>query len=95
MLEKHLEAKIVAYCKAHDILCYKFSSPAHRGVPDRILIKNGKVLFLELKRPKGMPTALQTREIERIREHGIPATWTDSYEDAVMIMEGLCRDDVV
>jgi hypothetical protein len=83
MLEKQLEAKIVKYCKAHDILCYKFTSPAHRGVPDRLLIKGGKVLFLEIKKKGCLPTTLQTHEICRLRDHGVPATWTDSYEDAV------------
>lgn len=33
-------------------LCLKFKS-SYAGVPDRIVIFNGKVAFVELKRPKG------------------------------------------
>ena len=37
----------------HGFLYYKFTSPAHSGVPDRILIGHGKTVFVELKRPGG------------------------------------------
>jgi hypothetical protein len=82
MLEKHLERKVVAHCKANDILCYKFVSPAHRGVPDRLMIKNGKVLFLELKAPGNVPTALQKHEIQKLRDAGMKVGWTDNVDDA-------------
>jgi hypothetical protein len=34
-------------------LCWKFTSPGNKGVPDRIVILNGLVCFVETKRPKG------------------------------------------
>ena len=78
MRESTIERKLVAYCKAKGLLCYKFSSPAHRGVPDRIILGQGKVLFLELKATGCKPSALQLREIERIRVAGVGAAWCDS-----------------
>jgi hypothetical protein len=80
MNEKQLESKIVEYCKANGLYCRKFSSPAHAGVPDRVIAGKSRVMFLELKSPGKKPTALQLREIELIRAAGILALWTDSWE---------------
>jgi Holliday junction resolvase len=87
MLEKDLERKVVEYCRAKGILTYKFTSPAHRGVPDRVMIANGKVLFLELKREGQRPTALQYREIMKIKQAGGKAAWADTYGAAVMAID--------
>ena len=87
MLEKDLERQVVNYCKAKGVLTYKFTSPAHRGVPDRVMMANGKTLFLELKRPGGKPTALQLREIQKIEQAGVKAAWTDSLGGAQLLID--------
>lgn len=61
--ERKLERQLVAYCKKHEIYIRKFVSPGHVGVPDRILMANGQVLFIELKSPGKKATAIQQREI--------------------------------
>lgn len=91
-LEKDIERKLVFHCKSRNLLCYKFSSPAHRGVPDRVIIGYGKVLFLELKRKGEHPTELQMREIMRINHaacnHGyVEATWCDSVPQGKLIID--------
>lgn len=83
MKESKLEAKIVKHCRDRGILCYKFSSPARRGVPDRLLIKSGKVMFIEVKAPGKRPTRLQMREMAILNEAGVPVTWVDDYQIAV------------
>ena len=53
-LEKEIEAKLTAMVKRHGGLCLKWVCPGWAGVPDRIiLLPGGKVIFAELKRPKG------------------------------------------
>lgn len=84
--EAKIEKKVVAFCKKHRLYCRKFTSPAQRGVPDRIIGRNGHVLFLELKSPGNEPTALQTREITQLLNAGLHATWADSYETAVDVI---------
>jgi hypothetical protein len=79
MTEAHLEKKLVAFCREHGLLTYKFASPSHRGVPDRIIMGRGKVMFLELKRPGNKPTALQEREQRRITDCGICAWWASDW----------------
>lgn len=95
MLEKDLEAKIVRHCQTRGIWCRKFSSPNARGVPDRVLAKSGKVMFLEIKRPGNRPTALQQREIRVLREHGIFADWTYDYNMAVVMIDDFFAEDVI
>lgn len=56
----------------------KFASPARRGVPDRIFVHQGRVLFLEVKRPGEKPTPLQEHEIGLLRSAGANADWCDS-----------------
>ena len=52
-LEKEIEAKLVDVVKRHGGMCLKWVCPGWAGVPDRIvLLPGGKVIFVELKRPK-------------------------------------------
>lgn len=91
MLEKDLERKVVAYAKSKGVLCFKFASPGNRGVPDRILIgPNGKVWFLELKRPGQKPTALQLHVIDILRKQGAHAGWANDLGVAKSVIDHLC-----
>ena len=81
MTESTIEKALVAHCKARGLLTYKFSSPAHRGVPDRVIMGGGKLMFIELKRPGKEPTPLQQRELQRIREAGVHAYWSSNIDN--------------
>lgn len=82
-LEKDIERKVVAYAKSLGCLCYKFTSPAQRSVPDRIIITpHGVTGYLELKRPGGKPTEAQLYELGRLIDRNAPTDWADSVEDA-------------
>lgn len=87
MRERTLEKKVVKHCHAQQLKCYKFTSPSHIGVPDRLIMGRGKAMFLELKAPGNTPTPLQWRELKSLNEHGIFATWTDNYKKAVEIID--------
>jgi hypothetical protein len=79
--ESDIEKKVRNWALSHNILCYKFTSPGRSGVPDRMFIRDGKVVFVELKSPGKFATPLQMREIVLIKSHGIPAIWSSSFED--------------
>ena len=53
-LEKDIEAKLRKVVERHGGLCLKWVCPGWSGVPDRmILLPSGRLMFAELKRPKG------------------------------------------
>ena len=79
-IENDVETYLYNQAKKYDILCYKFTAPSTRGVPDRILIGNGKTIFLELKRPGEKPRKLQFAIHKRMREHGATVFVADTKE---------------
>ena len=81
--EDSVEDYLVARCRDEAILCFKFSSPSRRAVPDRILMghdANGHpvTLFIEVKRPGGKPRADQYAMLSNMRDHGAHAVVADS-----------------
>ncbi len=54
--------------------CFNFpirqSLGSYRGIPDRIAIKDGRVLFLEIKKPGGKQSKNQIEFQKRVEEAG-------------------------
>jgi hypothetical protein len=92
MREKIIEQLLSKECKARDILCYKFVSPNHRGVPDRLLIFNGHVCFVELKAPEGRLSQFQTRTINTIRSEGVAVHVIASAREVMSLVEEIAPD---
>lgn len=60
MKEKIIEKYLVQRVKDLGGRAYKFTSPAHRGVADRVVcLPNGQTWFIELKAPDGRLSELQ------------------------------------
>lgn len=69
MLERDVEAYFRKAVEARGGVAFKFVSPSHRGVSDRIVCLQGQTWFVELKRPGGRLSALQrifAAEMERL-----------------------------
>jgi hypothetical protein len=79
-LEKKLEKRCTDIAKANGWYTRKWASPSSRGVPDRIFIKEGKVIFIEFKAPGNRPTKLQEHEMGLIFDHGGIVGWVDDVE---------------
>lgn len=95
--ERDIDQALVRYAKSRGCLIYKFSSPSHRGVADRILVtpKLGTVVFIELKAPGEKPTALQLKFINEITNHGGLAYWVASVEAAKELVDGILQRDML
>ena len=59
-----------------------------KGIPDIIAIKQGRVLFLEIKRPKGNQSEYQRQFQIFIESHGGEYYVVRSLEDLMKIIEG-------
>lgn len=69
--EKQIEKALVEGVKKLGGAAYKFVSPGHAGVPDRmIVLPGGAIIFAELKRPGGKTTPLQDAEIKKMQSLG-------------------------
>lgn len=82
MRESVIEKYLVKRCKEEGWLCYKFSSPAQRGVPDRIVcMPRGTVVFVEVKQENGVLSKLQEVCHEELLKLGQFVTVVWSKED--------------
>jgi hypothetical protein len=85
MLEKNIEAHLVKRVKEIGGIAYKFVSPAHRGVADRVVcLPNGVVWFVELKAPGGRLSPLQKvfeDDMARLRQRYV-CLWSNEQVDA-------------
>jgi len=71
MREVELERKLVKAVKAQGGICPKFTSPGFDGMPDRIvLLPNGRIGFVEVKRKGEKPRPLQLARHEMLRKIG-------------------------
>jgi len=59
------------------------------GAPDRIAIKNGRVLFIEVKAPKGNQSGYQKRFQKYMEISGGEYILARSVEDVMNIIEGV------
>ena len=86
--ERQIEKRVGDYVKTKHGQWIKLSGL--KGIPDRmILLPQGKVGFLEMKRPGNKTSDMQDIWLERLRALGFKATWSDNYEDSVKFVESL------
>lgn len=79
MREKELEQKFKKSVeKMLGALVWKFVSPGVAGVPDRIVIMNGHIAFVELKAPGKKLRKLQKYRVNQLRNKGIDVFVIDS-----------------
>lgn len=77
--ETHIEQYLRKKIEELGGTAYKFVSPGHTSVPDRLcVLPQGYVLFIECKRPGKMPTSKQQEEIAKLCELGQWVYWVDT-----------------
>lgn len=86
MLEKDVEKAICKFAKDSGITVLKLGGMNDRGKSDRMFMRNGKVVFLEIKAPGKRPTALQIRFLKDRNMDGFKAGWCDNVPDGIKIL---------
>lgn len=88
-MENILQAKILTLAKKFGILINKIESKSRKGFPDLICIKNGVVIFIEVKRPGGggRLSAHQKRVHADIRNQGGTVYVVESIDEADAVFQ--------
>ncbi len=78
--ESSIEKFLYSFVKSYGGISYKIS--ARRGSPDRLIIlPEGRIFFVELKRPGGKLSPAQRFEIDRLKKLGIEVFVLSSSEE--------------
>lgn len=79
--ERDIEKKVCDYARGLGFRVYKFQSPNHASVPDRIFINpDGLVFFIEFKALGKQLTPAQARECHRLGDQGCHVYIIDDVE---------------
>jgi hypothetical protein len=80
MRESAIETAVTRAAERAGWIAYKWRSPNHRGVPDRLFFRAGRVLAVEFKAPGKRPTKLQAYVHRALEQQGFHVHVIDSIE---------------
>lgn len=93
--ERSVETRLCRGVNQAGGLCLKFVSPGCTGVPDRIvLLPGGRIVFVELKQPKGRVSRRQEYVIRLLRALGFDARYIWSVEEVDAFVEEVKKGEV-
>lgn len=82
MTEQYRQSKISSRLKKEGWLVVKLMKTTMNGIPDLMCLRNGIVLFVEVKTPKGILSELQKYTISELQKQGFETKiWTDYETD--------------
>lgn len=87
ILESKVERDICDYAQRRGWWVAKFIAPGQTGVPDRLFIRRGRHVFIEVKRPGEVPSEKQFDKHAEMRAFGAEVHWVDSLEEAMEILK--------
>jgi G:T-mismatch repair DNA endonuclease (very short patch repair protein) len=89
MNELHIEQALKRAVEADGGLCWKLVSPGTTGVPDRICLKTGRVVFVEVKAPGKKPRPIQRRRMNQLQAQGFTVLVVDSIDGIKEVLDAL------
>lgn len=89
MREKYLEQALKTAIENLGGICWKLVSPGTTGVPDRICLKAGRVVFVEVKTQGAKPRPIQNRRMAQLRDQGFQVFVVDSPGDIAEVSDAL------
>lgn len=86
MAEISVEGTVVGIAEAQGWFVRKIVWPGHKGAPDRVFIKDGRVVWIEFK-DRGKPAhPLQARKHREMAAAGASVYLCDNVKDAAKIL---------
>lgn len=93
IVESEIENKMRRKLKEYGGLCIKFVSPSGSGVPDRIVIlPNGRIIFVELKREGGIVSERQKYIHKKLRKLNVDVRVVIGMEQAMEFVREVCSE---
>ncbi|NBW16146.1 MAG: VRR-NUC domain-containing protein [Caulobacteraceae bacterium] len=81
MLESAIQSKVIKELEAHGWYVVKLMQTNKNGIPDLIAHREGRTIYIEVKRPNLRPTPLQDLRHLEIKSHGIMVQTIRSVSD--------------
>ena len=71
--EAYVQSKLLTGLESRGWWARKITSPSRNGIPDVVCARDGRVIWIEVKRDGDTsgPTRDETREMNIMREHGL------------------------
>jgi hypothetical protein len=90
MNEATLQKKCIKHAKQHGWLAFKWASPAHRGVPDCLFFRDGRLVIIEFKSPAGTGrlSPLQVKTIGDLEATGFDVNVVNDFDYFCAILMG-------
>lgn len=85
MIESVMERLLIEHAQTRGWITRKVQWIGRRGAPDRLFAKDGRVLFVELKRPGGKTSANQDRELAELSAAGVEVHLIDNLKDGYAV----------
>jgi hypothetical protein len=80
MLESKLQSKMIKLAEENGWYVLKLLSTNKPGIPDLYMYREGRTVFVEVKREGGKPRPLQEYRMKELKEIGVEALVCDSIE---------------
>lgn len=76
MLEKQIQSRIIKDLERQGWYVVKLITTTKAGIPDLMALKNGRTVFIEVKRPGGKLSPIQQFRHEELRSNGFEVITT-------------------
>jgi Holliday junction resolvase len=73
MTEQQIQTKIINTLRKGGWYVNKLINTSHKGIPDLICHKDGRTVYIEVKRPGQKPRVLQEFRMKELLSYGIPS----------------------
>lgn len=91
MKESQIEKKLIQETERLNGKCFKFSSYGNNGVPDRIVLLDGKCYFVELKAPGKPLRPIQDYRKREFQKLGFTVRVIDSLQGVSEFIEEVSK----
>lgn len=85
-LEADIQSLIIKYAERRRWACVKTTTSSRRGWPDLVAIRDGRTIWIEVKRKDEEARRQQALVANWMREHGAEVFEVDSLEEAMEIL---------